>query len=158
MTRTRVPAAEGWFTLDDEPHLLGTRCTQSGTYYFPPETTMSRAPGFADSELVPVELSRTGKIWSFTNAGYQPPEPYVPVTDPYEPFAIAAVELEAEQLVVLGQVVPGVSVEDLRIGMEMELVLDVLYSDDDHDYVVWKWKPTGTDTTPATTSEETHNG
>ncbi len=90
MTHTRVAAIEGWFTLDDEPHLLGTRCTQSGTYYFPPETTMSRAPGFADSELVPVELSRTGKIWSFTNAGYQPPEPYVPVTDPYEPFAIAA--------------------------------------------------------------------
>ena len=158
MTRTRVPAVEGWFTLDDEPHLLGTRCTQSGTYYFPPETTMSRAPGFADSELVPVELSRTGKIWSFTNAGYQPPEPYVPVTDPYEPFAIAAVELEAEQLVVLGQVVPGVSVEDLRIGMEMELVLDVLYSDDEHDYVVWKWKPTATAATPVNTSEETHNG
>ena len=39
---------------------------------------MSRAPGNADSELVPVELSRTGTVWSFTNAGYQPPEPYVP--------------------------------------------------------------------------------
>jgi len=132
---------EGWFTLDDEPRLLGTRCTQSGTYYFPPETTMSRAPGFAESTLEPVELSRTGTIWSFTNAGYQPPEPYIPVSDPYQPFAIAAVELAEEQLVVLGQVVEGVGVEDLHIGMEMELVLDTLYSDDDHDYVVWKWKP-----------------
>jgi hypothetical protein len=27
--------------------------------------------------------------------------------------------------------------------MEVELVLDVLYSDDEHDYLVWKWKPTG---------------
>ena len=36
-----VPAVEGWFTLDDEPRLLGTRCRESGTYYFPPETTMS---------------------------------------------------------------------------------------------------------------------
>ena len=140
-TRTRVPAIDGWFTLDDEPHLLGTRCVQSGTYYFPPETTMSRAPGFADSELEPVELSRTGTIWSFTNAGYQPPEPYLPVSDPYVPFAIAAVSLAEEQLVVLGQVVAGVGVEDLSIGMEMELVLETLYSDDEHDYVVWKWKP-----------------
>ena len=154
-TRTRVPAVEGWFTLDDEPRLLGTRCSQSGTYYFPPETTMSRAPGFADSTLEPVELSRTGTIWSFTNAGYQPPEPYVPVSDPYEPFAIAAVELAEEQIVVLGQVVAGVGVEDLRIGMEMELVLDTLYSDDEHDYVVWKWKPTeGATASTSTTAGE----
>jgi uncharacterized OB-fold protein len=139
--RTRVPAIEGWFTLDDEPHLLGTRCVGSGTYFFPPETTMSRAPGFADSELEPVQLSRTGKIWSYTNAGYQPPDPYVPVTDPYEPFCLAAVELAEEQLVVMGQVVAGVTVEQLHIGMEMELVLDTLSMDDEHEYVVWKWKP-----------------
>ena len=141
MTRTRVPAVEGWFTLDDPPHLLGTRCTNSGTYYFPPETTMSRAPGFADSTLEPVELSRIGRIWSFTNAGYQPPEPYIPTTDPHEPFAIAAVELLEEQIVVLGQVASGFGVDELHVGMEMELVLETLYSDDESDYVVWKWKP-----------------
>ena len=143
MARTRVAAIEGWFTLDDEPHLIGTRCAESGTYFFPPETTMSRAPGFADSELVPVELSRTGKVWSFTNAGYQPPEPFIPQTDPYVPFCIAAVELAEEQLVVLGQCVDGVTVDDLRLGLEMELVLDTLYSDDEHDHVVWKWQPIG---------------
>ena len=42
---------------------------------------------------------------------------------------------------VLGQVVPGVAVDRLRAGMEMELVLDTLYSDDANDYVVWKWRP-----------------
>ena len=25
--------------------------------------------------------------------------------------------------------------------MEVELVLDVLYEDDDHEYLVWKWQP-----------------
>jgi uncharacterized OB-fold protein len=138
-----VPAIEGWFTLDDEPRLIGTRCSKSGTYFFPPETTMSRAPGNADSELVPVELSRTGKVWSFTNAGYQPPEPYIPVTDPYEPFAIAAVALEKEQIVVLGQCVAGVTVDDLHLGLEMELVLDTLYVEGDQEFVVWKWQPIG---------------
>ena len=138
-----MPAIEGWFTLGDEPRLIGTRCSGSGTYYFPPETTMSRAPGFADSELVPVELSRTGTLWSFTNAGYQPPDPYIPQTDPYEPFCIAAVELADEQIVVLGQTPAGVTVDDLHLGLEMELIVDTLYSDDEHDYMVWKWQPVG---------------
>ena len=144
MTKTRVPAVDDWFTLDDEPHLIGTRCTESGTYFFPPEHTMSRAPGFADSPLETVELSRTGTVWSYTNAGYQPPDPYVAVSDPYEPFVIAAVLLEREQIVVLGQCVAEVTPDDITVGTEMELVLDTLYSDDDHDYVVWKWRPTDT--------------
>ena len=116
-TKTAVPAMEGWFAPEaDPPHLIGTRCTKSGTYFFPPEHTMSRVPGFADSPLEEVALSRTGTLWSYTNAGYQPPEPYLPVTDPFEPFAIAAVELAEEQMVVLGQVVADVAVEDLEVG------------------------------------------
>ena len=63
--------------------------------------------------------------------------------DPYVPFAIAAVELAAEKMVVMGQVVPGVGVDDLAVGTEVELVLDALYEDDDHEYLVWKWRPTG---------------
>ena len=146
MTTTRRPAIEGWFTVptegsDEAPRLIGTRCSDSGTYFFPPERVMSRAPGFADSELVDVELSTRGRLWSYTDANYQPPEPYIPVSDPYVPFAIAAVHLADEQMVVLGQVVTGVGVDELSIGMEMELVLETLYSDDEHDYVVWKWKP-----------------
>lgn len=144
MTRTAVPAIDGWFTMDDRPHLIGTRCSDTGSYFFPPERTASRAPGAtADATLDDVELSRTGRLWSYTNAGYPPPEPYIPVTDPFEPFWIAAVELETEKMTVLGQVVDGVGVDDLTVGMEMELVLDVLYSDDDNDYMIWKWAPVG---------------
>jgi uncharacterized OB-fold protein len=61
--------------------------------------------------------------------------------DPFEPYAIAAVELEEEKMVVLGQVVPGVGVDQLEAGMEMELVVDTLHEDDDREYTVWKWRP-----------------
>ena len=44
---------------------------------------------------------------------------------------------------VLGQVVAGVSVDELSVGMEMELAIDVLYSDEERDYLVWKWAPVG---------------
>ncbi|MFV0317242.1 MAG: Zn-ribbon domain-containing OB-fold protein, partial [Microthrixaceae bacterium] len=150
-TEHRRPAVEGWFTIPEDPgtppHLIGTRCADSGTYFFPPERVMSRAPGYADSELVEVELSNRGTLWSWTDAGYQPPPPYVPVSDPYEPFCIAAVELAEEQVVVLGQVPAGVSVTDLHLGMEMELVLDVLRTETDEEtgevveVMVWKWAP-----------------
>jgi len=148
-TKTRVPAIEGWFTTDEaSPALLGTRCRRCGTYSFPRETFFCRNPSCTGREFEEVELSRRGKVWSFTNNCYQPPPPYVPTSDPFEPFAIAAVELPVEQLVVLGQVVDGVSVDDLVAGSEVELVLDTLYEDDENEYVVWKWKPT----TPGATS------
>ena len=57
------------------------------------------------------------------------------------PFCIAAVELAEEKMVVMGQVVPEVTVDDLAVGTEVELVVDVLYEDDDHEYLVWKWRP-----------------
>jgi hypothetical protein len=29
------------------------------------------------------------------------------------------------------------------VGTEMELALGTLYEDDEHEYLVWKWRPTG---------------
>jgi uncharacterized protein len=140
--RTRVPAVEGWFTLGDEgaPALLGSRCTFCGTYAFPAETQFCRNPDCVSQEFETVALSRRGRIWSYTDARYQPPPPYV-AADPYVPFCLAAVELAAEKLVVMGQVTAGVTVDDLKVGDEVELVVDTLYADEDSDYLVWKWQP-----------------
>jgi uncharacterized OB-fold protein len=140
-TKPRVPAVEGWFTLDESaPALLGSRCTGCGTYAFPAEQRFCGNPACQSSDFETVELSRRGKVWSYTDARYQPPPPYVPA-EPYVPFALAAVELATEKMVVMGQVVPGVTVDDLQVGTEVELVLDTLFEDDEAEYVVWKWRP-----------------
>jgi uncharacterized OB-fold protein len=47
-------------------------------------------------------------------------------------------------MIVLGQVVTGVGVERLRIGMRMQVVLETLYADPQSERVVWKWKPVET--------------
>ena len=139
--KTRVPAVEGWFRIDEAaPCLIGSRCRSCGSLFFPREAAFCRNPDCSGSEFEPAPLSRRGKLWSFTDNRYPPPAPYVS-PDPFEPYAIAAVELEAERMVVLGQVVRGVGTDRLRAGMEMELVLDTLYSDDAHEYVIWKWRP-----------------
>ena len=139
---TRAPVIEGWFTVDDDgtAALTGSRCSGCGTYAFPAATTYCGNPDCASQAFEVVALSRRGKIWSYTDARYQPPPPYVPA-DPYVPFCLVAVELAAEKLVVMGQVVAGVTVGDLNVGDEVELVADTLYSEGDHDHLVWKWKP-----------------
>ena len=51
-------------------------------------------------------------------------------------------EIQAQPLaVVLGQVASDVSSEELKAGMNVELVLETLYEDDESEYLVWKWKP-----------------
>jgi uncharacterized protein len=145
--KTQVPAIEGWFTLDpDRPALLGSRCQSCRIVCFPREVSFCRNPACAGREFDEVELSRTGTLWSFTDNRYQPPPPYVS-PDPFEPYAIAAVELAEEKMVVLGQLVPGTDITELHAGQPVELVLGTLYSDDDHDYLVWKWRPIDADAT-----------
>ena len=142
--RTRVPAIEGWFRMDDdEPRLLGTRCTTCGTYFFPREAFFCRNPSCDGTDFDEVPLSRRGRIWSWTTNHYAPPAPYV-AADPFVPYTIAAVELADEHMVIMGQVDPGADPASLRAGLEVELTLDTLFSDADHDYVVWKWRPVRT--------------
>ena len=137
--RTPAPAVEGWFRMDDGC-LVGSRCTACGTYFFPKETFACRNPACTGREFEEVPLSRRGRLWSWTTNHYPPPAPYV-APEPFEPYTIAAVALEAEHMVVLGQVVPGVDPASLRVGDEVELTVGTLWSDDDHDYMVWRWAP-----------------
>ena len=135
-----TPAIEGWFTTGPAPTLLGSRCTTCGTVFFPKAEGFCKNPACAGEEFEELPLSRTGRVWSYTDAQYQPPAPYISRTDPYEPFALAAVELP-EGIVVLGQVAAGFGVADLTVGDEVELVVETLYADDDGERGIWRWKP-----------------
>jgi uncharacterized OB-fold protein len=135
-----LPAVEGWFTTGDEPALLGSRCTACGTVFFPKESGFCRNPACSGESFEELPLSRRGRVWSYTDAQYQPPAPYIARTDPYVPFALAAVELP-EGVVVLGQVADGYGVADLRVGAEVELVVEPLYTDEAGERSIWRWKP-----------------
>ena len=133
----QVPAIEGWFTIDDEPRLLGSRCTSCGTYVFPKAALACPNPECVGDSFDEVQLSNRGRLWSWTVNHYAPPPPYVS-PDPFVPYGVAAVELTEEKLVVLGQVAGDP--EDLKAGDEMELVVDTLFADDEGDHLVWKWR------------------
>jgi uncharacterized OB-fold protein len=128
----QLPAIDGWFTTNDagEPHLIAGKCTQCATYVFPPRANNCPNPACDGDVLAQVPLSRRGKVWSYTENRYPPPAPY-PAADPFQPFAIAAVELADEGLIILGKVVEGTLAADLKVGMEMELTTMPLYTDDE---------------------------
>lgn len=144
-SRTPKPAVEGWFDTEPEPALVGARCSTCSTVVFPPPNEASPCPNprCASDEFEAHRLATSGTVWSYTDAQYQPPPPYIPTTDPYVPFALAAVELTDDGLVVLGQVASGYGVDDLAVGMKMSLVIETLYSDDEHDHLMWRWRPEG---------------
>jgi uncharacterized OB-fold protein len=137
-----LPAVDGWWSLDDSgvPNLTGAKCPQCGTYVFPPRENNCPNPGCSADELEQVRLSRRGTLWSYTENRYQPPPPY-PQQAQFEPFAVAAVQLADEGLIVLGKVVEGTLAADLKVGMEMELTTMALYVDDDGiEHTVYAWR------------------
>lgn len=131
------PAVDGWFTTGEEPRLIGSRCTACGTYAFPPETFSCRNPRCDGTTLEQVPLSRRGRVWSFVVNHYAAPPPAVS-PDPFEPYGVAAVELDEERMIILGQVASDTNPESLVVGDSMELVVEPIIRGSDE--LVWKWK------------------
>ncbi|MEV4106488.1 OB-fold domain-containing protein [Nonomuraea sp. NPDC049695] len=127
-------AIEGWFAIDDDGvFLLGTRCAACGTVCFPPRGTLCPNPRCEETSMETVRLPRRGRVWSYTNACYPPPAPYV-TAEPYVPVTLAAVELDEVGIVVLGQV-KGLTAAELEVGMELELTSGPLADGP----LVWMW-------------------
>jgi uncharacterized OB-fold protein len=141
----------GWFTAEaaeEDFRLLGTRCPTCASVFFPREDTFCRNPGCPGGGRQPVEvpLSKRGRVWSYTDGRYRPPPPYP--SDPaaeWEPYTLVAVELEAERMVVLGQAAPGVTVADLAVGMEVEVVPGLLGENTGTVWTTWHWRPVPAD-------------
>ncbi|MFE0580108.1 Zn-ribbon domain-containing OB-fold protein [Streptomyces sp. NPDC058874] len=149
LARTRKPVVSGWFT-ENAPdgggfRLLGTRCSACTAVFFPREDVHCRNPRCpGGGKLAEVPLSPRGRVWSYTDGRYRPPAPYVSnPAEPWEPYTLIAVELEAEGMVVLGQAAPGTGIADLAVGAEVEVVGGVLGEDADTTWVTWQFKPVG---------------
>lgn len=132
---TRVPVADGVFTWpSDEPRLLGSRCSTCGNHMFPVQGGCPKCTG-SDTEVV--ELSRRGTLWTWTIQGFPPKSPpFIGNDDPatFRPFGVGYVELPGEVKVEARLTVADP--DQLTIGMEMELVLDPIGTDDDGNEIV----------------------
>lgn len=131
----QIPVEEGVFTWpSDEPRLIGSQCTECGNVMFP---TQGGCPKCSSSSTEEIELDRTGTLWTWTIQGYPPKSPpYAGNDDPktFEPFGVGYVEL-AGQCKVETRLTEN-DPDKLKIGMEMELALVPLFTNDDGDEVM----------------------
>jgi uncharacterized OB-fold protein len=147
--KKQLPVAEGVFTWSSgKPHLIGSRCEACGEYFFP-KVKLCQNPDCPDkSRIKETILSRIGRLWSYTIQYYKPPFPYQGPA----PLMIGLVELP-ENLKVMGQLT-NCEEQDLRIGMEMELVIEKLFEDQQgNEVLTWKFRPTRDATKEGSSSE-----
>ena len=104
-------------TAGDDAHLVGSACSQCGTQTFPAQSGCPRCGSNAVSE---VPLPRSGFVWTWTVQRFAPKPPYL-ASSPYEPFALAYVDLGPVK--VEGRL-RGKPVDAWKIGDPVHVVID----------------------------------
>jgi uncharacterized protein len=102
--------AEGLFTDEPSPRLIGGRDRESGRIVFP-------CPSGAGFE--PWPLKREGILWSYTIQRYRPKSPPYAGPEAFRPWPVGYVALADETIVEAR--LTGVAFDDIRIGMALEM-------------------------------------
>ena len=139
--KKQIPCLEGLFTMPpEEPRLIGNKCKSCGSIFFPKATSCQNPYCKKAEPLEEVKFGSRGKLFTFTANYFQPPPPYH-APDPFVPYANGWIELP-EGVRVHTMIAPGYDEKSLKIGMEMELIRDKLYEDEEGNEVLsWKYKP-----------------
>lgn len=131
----KVPIKEGLWNSEDPPRLMGSQCNQCGEVFFPKVDGWLCANCQSDS-LKEIALSRRGKIYSHTVVMQRPPVYYQGDV----PYAIGYVELP--EGVRVETHFTGCNFDDLKVGMEVELLIDMLHqAEDGTEVICYKFKP-----------------
>ena len=136
--KEQVPIGEGLFVIPsspfEKPYLLGSKCHSCGEVVFPTRRSCRRC---CSMDLEDVSLSRRARLYSFSTIRAK-----LPGAKTNPPYFVGIVELpEGEQIRTL---LTDGDPASLKIGDEMELVIDVVYTDESNREVLgWKFKPAG---------------
>ena len=133
--KKQVPLVKGRprISEDGQANLVGIKCGDCGKYIF---TSASTCPNCSGENIEEALLSTKGKIWTYTivHVSYgsivmQPP------------YAGAFVELEDGAFV--HTPIVGCDLEDVEVGMEVELDILRVGEDEEKETVVFAFKPVG---------------
>ena len=126
------PIAEGLFTAESPPRLIGGRALATGRIVFP-------CPPGEDYE--PYPLKRRGTLWSWTVQRYRPKTPPYAGPEAFRPWVVGYVELPGETIVETRIV--DVPFDALRIGMPVELTQVPLDPDAPDSVLIHAFRPAG---------------
>lgn len=135
MTEERVHCLEGLFTEEDGAQILGSKCATCNTPYFP-KSPVCHNPDCTATLMEDCHFSGKGSLWSYSVADFPPPPPHK-YDEPFKPYVVGVVDME-KGLRLIGQMVD--EIEEVKIGAEVELVIDTLYHEDGKAFTSWKFK------------------
>lgn len=104
------PIADGLFTNETRPRLIGGRNLATGRIVFP-------CPIGAEYE--PYPLKREGTLWSYTIQRYRPKSPPYAGPEAFKPWPVAYIALEGETMVEAR--LTEVEFDAIGIGMKLEM-------------------------------------
>ena len=141
MPKKQIASLDGWFTMPPaKPQLIGSRCLACGDITFPKSDVCRNPHCRKEKPMETIHFGEKGKIFTYTVNYYKAPKPYHS-PEPFVPYASAIIELP-EGVMVQAMIGTGFNEHDLKIGMEMELVIDKLYDDENGNEVLsWMYRP-----------------
>jgi len=124
--------AQGLFTDETPPRLIGGRDRETGRIVFPcpPSDRFAAYP-----------LRRDGTIWSYTIQRFRPKSPPYRGPEAFAPFAVAYVQLDGE--VIVESRLVHVPLDAIEIGMRVELTQVALDPDAADPVAIPAFQPVG---------------
>lgn len=136
----QVPIAEGLFTWpSNDPRLIGSKCSNCGVVTFPAQNSCAACSGV---ETQNIELERRGTLWTFTLQCFlpnRPPYDGPETAETFKPFGVGYVEL-SDQTRVQTRIKTN-DVTKLKVGMELELVVEKYIERDGKDIISYFFTP-----------------
>ena len=133
--RKEMRVLEGLFHLPtapgELPYLIGSKCSVCGLVVFPKRTICPVCE--IEKPMVEVPLSRKGKLVTYTCAR-------VPSEGMTAPYLMGTVDLpEGPRFISL--IAGEQDINALKIGMEVELVIEKIAEEEGHDLIGYKFRP-----------------
>ena len=125
----KVPVRAGLFDEAEGGRLLGNKCTSCGRIYFPKTPLCFECMGKSMEEVV---LSRRGTLYSYSIGR-------MASTHFQSPYAVGFIDLP-EGVRVFAPLILTKD-ETYKVGMEMELVIDELWQENEKQIIGYKFKP-----------------
>ncbi len=139
MSESRVPIEPGFFTIprdpNEAPRLLGSRCRECDETFFPRRPICAQC---LTEETEDVRLGPRGRLYTYTYT-------HLPLFNSRRAggggYGVGQIDLPEGPRV---QAVLAGEADDFRIGMEMELDLEVLGENDSgQEIVIFRFRPRG---------------
>ncbi len=134
--KVEIPLMEGLFTMsatDGQSRLIGGKCSKCGKRFFSRRAICPQC--FSEEKIEEILLSTRGKIYAFTTVR-------IPPSLGFEvPYSYGYVDLVEDDIRVPAMFT-GYKSGQLRIGMEVTLVIDKLRTDKEGNEIIgYKFRP-----------------